>query len=159
MDFCKDRVLASQAKQLKALLEAISNCCQKRQDYEVNKFSLPFAEARCLLVLSKSFSPSLKNIAEKLDVTKSRVTRLIQLLEDKGLVKTKPNPKDSRNKICFLTSKGKSKVREIENFRNILHCKVLEKLKPEERIVVLSSLDLLQKAMEESRKGVEKNRK
>ena len=47
-----------------------------------------------------------KAIAERLVVTRGNITGLLHRLQDKGLLLSRPNEKDARSFICFLTDAG-----------------------------------------------------
>jgi len=142
-----DDLLSKQAKQLKELLDEIATCCQIHRHYEVNKFSLPYAEANCLLAINQQNGCSLKKIAQQLEVSKSRVTRIIQSLAKKGLVTINAHPQDSRNKLCELSAEGYELIQKLEAFRFSLHLNVLKQINAEDREEVLNSLQKLKQAI------------
>jgi len=145
-----DDTLRGQAHQLKKLLEELANCCQIHRHYEVNLFSLPYAEAKCLLILNQLKQCSLKKIAQKLEVSKSRVTRIVQSLARKGFVTVKIHPQDSRNKVCEISPKGYGLIQKLEDFRLSLHVNVLKQINPQEREIILNSLHKLRQAMSQA---------
>jgi len=91
---------------------------------------------------------TVKGIAQRLDVAKSRVTKLISGLIKKGLVESIEDPKDARVKLISLTRKGKEKCKEIEEFQLEIHEKILSQFEPEERAHIMRALESLTTAME-----------
>jgi DNA-binding MarR family transcriptional regulator len=91
---------------------------------------------------------TLKGIAQKLDIAKSRATTLIKGLTKKGLVEAMDDPKDARIRLISLTMAGEQKSRELDSFHKEIHQKILLQLNPEERKHVLSYLEMLRSAME-----------
>ena len=91
---------------------------------------------------------TVKGIAQNLDVAKSRVTKLIRGLTDKGLVITIDDPKDARIKLIGLTPAGQDKSGEIWAFQKEIHRKILLNLDPPERKNMLSHLEMLRSSME-----------
>jgi DNA-binding MarR family transcriptional regulator len=91
---------------------------------------------------------TVKGIAQKMDVAKSRVTKIIEGLIRKELVQRTDDPKDGRVKLLSLTPKGQKKSEEIGAFLRDVHQKVLLQMEPGERKAVLSSLELLRSCME-----------
>lgn len=147
-------LLDTQAQEFQELLKKISTCCQKRQDYEAGKFSLPYAEAQCLLVISYLQPTPLKEITKELDISKGRVTRLVQNLIQRNLVVLSSDSKDGRLKKCFLTPQGEKYVKQIAHFRHELHKTILSKLSPKERTELLKHLQKLSSIMENIRKNL-----
>jgi DNA-binding MarR family transcriptional regulator len=91
---------------------------------------------------------TVKGIAQKLDVAKSRVTKLVNGLMEKGMVEQIHDPKDARVKLISLTSAGKRKSEEIDAFLKGIHQELLLKMDHDERKNTLSYLELLRSAME-----------
>lgn len=147
-------LLDTQAQEFQELLRKISTCCQKRQDYEAGKFALPYAEAQCLLVISHLQPIPLKEITKELEISKGRVTRLVQNLIQRGLVSLSSDSKDGRLKKCSLTPQGEKQVQQIAHFRHELHKTVLSKLDSKERTELLKYLQKLSAIMEKVRKSL-----
>lgn len=59
-----------------------------------------------LFILSDGKSQTMGTLAKKINRTKSTTTSLIKKLTQEGLVKTEPDPEDSRIKLISLTKKG-----------------------------------------------------
>ena len=133
---------------LKALITDIQKCCDYRRLYETQKFGLPAAELKCLLLFEGERYLTVKGIAPKLEVAKSRVTKIIQGLMDKGLVDRIDDPQDSRVKLIRLTPAGNKKAQEINNFKTALHQRILLHMAPEERKAMIAYIELLRSTME-----------
>ncbi len=144
--------LEVQTQKFQDLLQKISTCCQKRQDYEAGHFELPYAEAQCLLAIASLEPVPLKKLTKTLDISKGRVTRLVQGLINKDLVSYTSDPKDARLKKCFVTKRGKEQIEKILHFRHELHKKILLQISPQARQQLLVSLQNLQEIMDKVRK-------
>ena len=118
----------------------IIECCEDRKLYESQKFGIPYAELKCLMLFNGERYLTVKGIAEKLDVAKSRVTILIDSLIKKRLVERMDDPRDARVKLISMTPDGQKKSSEIEGFQNQIHRKLLLQMNSEERKAVLSNL-------------------
>jgi DNA-binding MarR family transcriptional regulator len=140
--------LAYQTSRLRELIQEIIQCCDDRKLFESKKFFLPYAELKCLMLFNEKQYLTVKNIAQSLDVAKSRVTKLIHGLTEKGLVESIDDPKDARIKIIRLTKAGKKRGEDIEAFQMDIHHKILAQLSSADRKHVLSCLELLRSAME-----------
>jgi DNA-binding MarR family transcriptional regulator len=116
--------------------------------YETQKFGLPQAELKCLMLFEIERYLTVKGIAQTMDVAKSRVTKIIDGLLKKKLVQRIDDPRDGRIRLISLTPKGQKKSREIENFLRNIHQKILVQMEHEEKKTMLSSLELLRLSME-----------
>ncbi|MCF8038512.1 MAG: MarR family transcriptional regulator [Desulfohalobiaceae bacterium] len=137
-----------QTLKLKELIYEIVKCCEDRRIYENQKFGIPYAAVQCLLLFRDERYLTVKTIALRLEVAKSRVTKLINGLIDKNLVKRIDDPQDSRVKLISLTPEGREKVREIETFHFELHNKLLKRIHPHEREGLLACLENLKYYMD-----------
>jgi DNA-binding MarR family transcriptional regulator len=141
-------LLAYQTRKLQDLLKEVTACCEERYLYEAKIFSLLNAEIRCLMLFQGERYLTVKGIAEKLDVAKSRVTKIVDGLISKGLVQRIEDPKDGRVVLVKLTAEGLKKSEDIAAFRKDIHYKILAAMSGEERKIVLANLDLLRATME-----------
>jgi len=141
-----------QTRRLKELIEEILQCCHMQTGFLSRKFQIPQAELRCLLLFHGERYLTVKGIAQKLDVAKSRVTKIINGLVEKKLVESIDDPKDARVRLISLTPSGYSQCEEIGGYVWATHEKLLMELDPDQRKIVLSSLDLLRVGMEAVKK-------
>ena len=140
--------LTYQTARLQALIQEIIQCCENRKLFESQKFGLPYAELKCLILFQGERYLTVKNIAQSLDVAKSRVTKLINGLSGKGLVDAIDDPKDARVRLISLTSAGQKKSEEIDDFQRDIHRKILVQFTADERKNLLSRMESLRSAME-----------
>ena len=143
-----ENLLTYQTLRLQDLIKEIVKCCEDRKLYESQKFGLPYAEINCLMQFDGERYLTVKGISRKLEVAKSRVTKIINGLTEKGMVEQIHDPKDARIKLISLTTKGKRKAYEVVEFLRGLHQKILIQMEPEERKNILSYLQLLRSTME-----------
>jgi len=143
-----DDYFAYQVRRFQTLMEEVVRCCETRATYLSKKFRLPDAELRCLMLFRADKYLTVKGIALKMDVAKSRVTKIISGLLEKGLVVRIEDPADGRIKLISLTPKGRATCDEIAAFIATLHEMILQELDPEERKQVLTVLERLRTSME-----------
>ena len=141
-------LLTYQAHRLQELIAEIVKCCEDRKVYESGKFELPYAELKCLLLFDGQRYLTVKDIAQKLEVAKSRVTKLVNGLKEKRLVAEIDDPMDARVKLISLTPEGYIRFSEIAEFQRELYRTLLLQVDTDERQHVLSNLELLRSAME-----------
>ena len=141
-------LLAYQTQRLQALLKEVNDCCEERYLHETRRFNLLNAEIRSLMLFKGERYLTVKGMAEKMEVAKSRVTKIVDGLIRKGLVQRIEDPGDGRIVLVKLTSEGLKKSEEIEEFRQEIHHKILTAMNGDERKTLLANLDLLRATME-----------
>lgn len=141
-------ISSNQVNQFQTLVTKLFQCCQERLQYQYERFKLPDAELRCLLLFEEERYLTSKGIAYKMNVVKSRVTKIIDGLVKKKLVQRIPDPGDSRITLLSLTSEGQQKLNEIKEFHSHVNHQVLMQMEPEQRKTMLTNLDLLKASME-----------
>ena len=139
---------AYQGEKLKELIEGIIHCCQERVLFQSQKFNLTPAELRCILLFKGEKYLTVKGIAQKLEVAKSRVTKIMEGLIHKKLVQCIDDPEDGRVKLFSLTPTGQKKTDEIDSFIKEIHHQLVVNLKIGDREPVLHSLGILRTSME-----------
>lgn len=140
-----------QARQFQQLVSRLFQCCQERLQYQSERFNLPDAELRCLALFDEERYLTPKTIAYKMNVVKSRVTKIIEGLSRKGLVQRIKDPEDSRISLISLTVEGQRKLSDINAFQSVLFNEVLGQIAPEQRKTMLTNLELLKASMESVR--------
>lgn len=116
--------------------------------YQCERFDMPDAELRCLMLFGQERYLTPKGIAHKMNVVKSRITKIIDGLIKKGLVHRIKDPEDSRISLLSLTPKGQNKLTEINRFLDEVHEQVLQQMPIEQRNTLLMNLELLKSSME-----------
>ena len=141
-------VSAYQLGKFQKLIAKLFQCCQERMQYQCDRFQLPDAEFRCLVLFGDERYLTAKSIAHKINVVKSRVSKIIDGLIKKNLIQGIADPEDSRVKLLSLTSAGQKKLNEIKQFMQDVHGQVLSQMAPDQRKAVLTNLDILEASME-----------
>ena len=87
--------------------------CVKRDTMIRKKLNLGRIECDLLQYLNElNTAVCMNDIAEKLNVSHSRITRLIDTLVHKGLVERFPSKRDRRSWLARITKKGKDTANE-----------------------------------------------
>lgn len=141
-------ISAFQLQQFQELMTKLFQCCQERMQYQSEKFNLPDAELRCLLVFGNERYLTPKGIAQKMNLVKSRITKIVDGLIQKKFIQRIKDPGDSRISLLSLTPLGQKKLDEINEFLDKIHHSVLQQMAPEQRKTLLINLDLLKASME-----------
>jgi DNA-binding MarR family transcriptional regulator len=137
-----------QIDQFQQLVNKLYQCCQERMQYQSERFELPDAELRCLMLFGDERYLTPKGIALKMNVVKSRVSKIVDGLIRKGFVQRIKDPEDSRIRLLSLTTEGQKKLNDIKLFQADIHEHVLSQISPEQRQRLLMNLDLLKSSME-----------
>ena len=137
-----------QLEKFQETIAKLFQCCQERMQYQCERFNLPDAELRCLTLFGEERYLTAKSIAHKMNVVKSRVSKIIEGLISKKLIQRIKDPEDSRISLLSLTPDGQIKLNEINQFLNDIHGRVLSQMAPDQRQSVLTNLDILKASME-----------
>jgi len=143
-----DSVTEFQVKQFHGLITKLYQCCQERMQYQSERFRLPDAELRCLMLFGEERYLTATGIGRKLNVVKSRVSKIIDGLISKKLIHRIKDPEDSRVSLLSLTAKGQKKIDDINAFLVQVHQGVLHQMAPDQRKALLTNLELLKASME-----------
>ena len=130
------------------LIAKLFQCCQERMQYQCERFQLPDAEFRCLALFGQERYLTAKSIAHRMNVVKSRVSKIIDGLIKKKLIQSIKDPEDSRVSLLSLTPQGLKKVNDINDFMEDVHYQVLSQMAPDQRMTMLTNLDILKASME-----------
>jgi DNA-binding MarR family transcriptional regulator len=137
-----------QLSQFQGLITKLFQCCQERMQYQSDRFNLPDAELRCLMLFGEERYLTPKGISQKMNVVKSRVTTIINGLVRKNFIQRIKDPEDSRISLLSLTPHGQRKRDEINQFLEDVHHEVMLQMSPEQRKAVLTNLEILRSSME-----------
>ena len=137
-----------QLKQFQELILRLFQCCQERTQYQCERFGLPDAEFRCLMLFGEERYLTAKGIAYKMNVVKSRVSKIVDGLIKKKLIQRIKDPEDSRISLLSLTAEGQAKLNNIDTFLQDIHHQILLQMAPDQRKTVLTNLDILKASME-----------
>lgn len=137
-----------QVDQFHKLITKLFQCCQERMQYQCERFDLPDAELRCLGLFGEERYLTAKGIALKMNVVKSRVSKIIEGLIRKKLIQRIKDPEDSRVSLLSLTPEGQRKLNDINDFLRNVHIQVLSQMAADQRKTVLTNLDILKASME-----------
>lgn len=133
---------------LKELVTDMVKCCEDRRIYEHARFGLPYAELRLIMLFEGEYYFTAQGIARKMDVAKSRVTKIVEQLLKKGLITKIDDPADARVKLIGLTHAGREKVGQVNEFYKEIHRQILQQINEIDRKNLLSYLEMLYGAME-----------
>ena len=108
------------------------------------------AEAHALMELSRAETLVQKELASRLRLEKSTVSRLVGMLEGRGWVERSRSQRDGRAVELRLSGAGRRTAEGIAEARRAKFARVLKAIPQAERESVLESMRILEEAMYES---------
>ena len=112
---------------------------------------VPVSEAHALTILLDEGPMAQTDLAHRLELAKSTVSRLVDLLEDGGWAQRQIGDTDSRRRLVELTAEGEKRANEIVRLRRARLSRLFDQIPPADRSQVLAALDTLVEAARESR--------
>ena len=80
------------------------------------------------------------DIAEALNVSRANITKLLQILADKGLIRQDTDSKDKRRKVLILTRKGRDAIAKVAPLRENANRRLLYDFSEEEKEDLLAKV-------------------
>lgn len=130
-------------RKLGVLQESRQSCCG----------CISMAQCHALVEIGRAEKISLNDLAEKLNLDSSTMSRTVNKLVTNHLVKRDIDPADRRYVTISLTEDGKSRFHSIESDRNAHFQQVYETIPASKRKQVLESLQLLIDALSKNQEN------
>jgi DNA-binding MarR family transcriptional regulator len=133
----------SDAEQLEALLASVMRLVSVHMDSPVSDIAgtaLSAAEGSLLVELLAAGAVSQQQMADRLSIDKSRVSRLCTALERKNLLARERDPSDRRNLQLCLTKSGERAAGRLRQAWRGYHDRMLAAMTPSERRALLVGL-------------------
>ncbi|MEL6450472.1 MAG: MarR family transcriptional regulator [Pseudomonadota bacterium] len=89
-----------------------------------------------LLSLAEAYPISVQGLSQKMGRDKSQMTRLIQLLEGKGVIARTPSPDDGRVSLLEPTEKGHALIEALRGVMSEVMDEIVAPLSADERAVL-----------------------
>jgi len=148
---------ADQAGLLGSLTRALSECCAGKEAEIFGRSGLSAAEGHLLLTVAEQQAISPSAAAQKLGVARSRLTPLAQSLVEKGFLTRAVSKQDRRAHSLKLTPSGAAAARNVSEFRQRFHARLLESFPPLDRDRLLKALADLHERMSALREAIKDN--
>ncbi len=141
-------VTNSTAERLANLTFNLLANCQEKEVRLAEVHNLTQAEFRCLRLFGKDENLNNKNIAERMNLSPSRLTRIIDGLVEKEYINREIDPTDRRNMRVSLSRKGKQLVRQLNKAYVNIHNEILEDIDVSQHKPLITAMDHLLTALE-----------
>jgi len=122
--------------------------CHEKEERIAKQHSLTQAEFRCLRQINEIENINNKEIAERMSLSASRLTRIIDGLVEKGFVVREIEPNDRRNMRLYLSESGKEFTRKLNDDYITIHSQILGSIESGQHQPLISAMTGLLSAVE-----------
>lgn len=122
----KEDEMVKDASRLANLTFNLLSTCQQKEGIFAEQYGLTQSEFRCLKMFDKKETLNNKTIAKRMNLSASRLTRIIDGLVAKGYTEREINPSDRRNMDVNLSKKGTNLVQKLNLAYVNIHKELLE---------------------------------
>ena len=122
--------------------------CQEKEIHLAELHGLTQAEFRCLRLFGSDESLNNKTIAERMSLSPSRLTRIIDGLVKKEYINREIDPNDRRNMRVALSNKGRSLVNQLNKAYVDIHHEILQDIDPSQHEQLITAMTHLLEAIE-----------
>ena len=134
------------AKFLASLTFNLVTSIQGKHTRLANKLGLTEVELRCLISLGNDKGLSNTKIADRMQLSPSRLTRIIDGLESKRFLTKRNNRKDRRSLSLSLSRKGSLAMHKLEKQYFDIHSEILREIKSSQRKPLILTMENLNAA-------------
>ncbi|MEE9449106.1 MAG: MarR family transcriptional regulator [Ignavibacteriaceae bacterium] len=138
----------STAERLAILTFNLLANCQEKEIRLAEVHNLTQSEFRCLRLFGKNENLNNKHIAERMNLSPSRLTRIIDGLVKKAYINREIDPNDRRNMRVNLSRRGKQLVQQLNKAYVDIHNEILEDIDASQHEPIITSMDHLLSALE-----------
>jgi DNA-binding MarR family transcriptional regulator len=122
--------------------------CQEKEVRLAEVHSLTQAEFRCLRLFGSDESINNKAIAERMNLSPSRLTRIIDGLVQKEYIIREIDPNDRRNMKVSLSKKGQLLVQQLNKAYIDIHKEILQDIDEDQHQPLITAMTHLLSALE-----------
>jgi len=141
--------LKTQTERMQRLTKELLRRYQMRDRNEIACCGITVSQCYALDALGEHGEMTMVQLAGKLYVDKSTVTRVVDPLVARGLVERRYGEQDRREILARLTSAGSKLHQEIVASLQVSQREILERIPSPKREQVLESLEILSAAMQD----------
>ncbi len=134
---------ASKSIELADIISILFTNCQLKENLFVAQFGVSIVEFRCLRVLFRHPDITVNRLAQKMSLTSSRITRIVDGLVKKNLVNRISGQDDRRVYYVMLTSHGRELAEKMLHEYVIMHEDILRPISAEDKDIIFRCLKKL----------------
>ena len=136
------------AERLADLTFSLLQRCQEKEVWLAEEHGLFQAEFRCLRLFGFDESLNNKEIAKRMNLSPSRLTRIIDGLASRGYMKREIDQSDRRNMRVFLSRRGKILTNKLHKAFVEIHYEILEDIDASQHESLITAMEHLSSAIE-----------
>lgn len=140
--------LDKNAEQLANLTFNLLANCQEKETRLAEIHNLTQAEFRCLRLFGSDESINNKAIAERMNLSPSRLTRIIDGLVGKEYIVREIDPNDRRNMRVSLSKRGQLLVQQLNRSYIDIHKEILQDISEDQHKPLIDAMTHLLSALE-----------
>ena len=122
--------------------------CQEKEARLAENYGLTQSEFRCLRLFNKNDVLNNKQVAERMNLSPSRLTRIIDGLVAKGYIIRQIEPSDRRNMKVELSKRGKVIVQKLNDAYVNIHKEILEDIDRNQHKPLINAMENLLVALQ-----------
>jgi DNA-binding MarR family transcriptional regulator len=122
--------------------------CQEKEMRLAEQYKLTQAEFRCLRLFGTEETLNNKQIAERMKLSPSRLTRIIDGLVDKNYMVREIEPNDRRNMRVALSKQGVLIVQQLNSAYVRIHKEILNDIEKTQHTPLINAMTNLLSALE-----------
>jgi DNA-binding MarR family transcriptional regulator len=122
--------------------------CQEKEARLAEKYGLTQSEFRCLRLFNRNDILNNKMVAERMNLSPSRLTRIIDGLVAKEYIIRQIEPSDRRNMKVELSKLGKVIVQKLNDAYVNIHSEILEDIDRSQHKPLISAMENLLVALQ-----------
>jgi DNA-binding MarR family transcriptional regulator len=138
----------TEATQLADLTFKLLANCQEKENRLADQYGLTQAEFRCMRLFGTDESSNNKHIAERMNLSPSRLTRIIDGLVKKGYMTREIDEGDRRNMKVTLSKQGVLIVQQLNNAYIGIHREILDDIEQPQHKPLITAMTHLLSALE-----------
>ena len=140
---------SSEDKRLRELVRLLERKLGLLEDAGLSCCPVSFAQCHALIEIGRAGNISLIDLAVKLNLDNSTMSRTVNNLVNSSLAERETDPLDRRYVTIKLTEEGRNQFAAIEDSMGSYYSRIYQNLPEAKRAQVLESIDLLINAMED----------
>jgi len=136
------------AELLGDLIFEILPICQKKETELADDHGLLQAEFKCFRLMGSEGSLNNKDIAERMNLSPSRITRIMDGLVKKGYMQRRIDKDDKRNLKVSLSRRGKNLTNKLNDALIEIHQEILQNIDTSQHKSLITNMEHLHSAVE-----------
>jgi MarR family transcriptional regulator for hemolysin len=136
------------AEQLANLTFNLLTVCQAKEEWLAEQRGLFQAEFKCLRLCGADKSLNCKEIAKRMNLSQSRLTRIVDGLEKKGYMNREVDPSNRRYIKLTLTRRGRTLSTKLDKEFTDIHIEILQDIDVSKHKSLINTMEHLLTASE-----------